>query len=74
MRTTEEIINDVLLRNKKSSDFEEIGYFDEYYNSLEETAKSNLVRMLIGKGILKKDPETGKISGDKNVDIKKTLS
>lgn len=67
------IINKALVNLQIEEDKSLIVDWEELYNELDESSKSNLVRVLIGQGAIKK--ENGKLvkDADKIASVKKKL-
>lgn len=55
-------------------DREEANNFTEYFNELSESHKSHIVKILLGKKIIKKDEKTGKLTKGDHEDVKAALS
>ena len=73
MKSIDDIICSVLLNIANEEDKNLVHMFDELYKNLEESPRSNLVKILIGHGAIKK--ENGKLvkDGAKIAEVKKNL-
>lgn len=53
---------------------QDVNSFEEFYNELDESRKSHIVKILLGKGIITKDEKTGKISKGDPEKVKAALN
>lgn len=68
-----EDIKNALENYISEQDKEETDNFVEYFGSLSESHKSHIVKILLGKNIIKKDDKTGKILKGDPDEVKNAL-